>query len=336
MNKGIAIAGNMIVDMLYPTNGLPRPGELVTITENVSRSTGGCLCNDIIDLATLDPTLPLTALGRVGDDDAGDFVLEKLRAHPNIDLGQVRREGATSFTLVMADEVSKQRSFYQYRGANADFCEADIDFDALNAELLHVGYILLLDALDAPDDAYGTKMARLLHTAKQRGIRTSIDVVSEAGDRFRRIVVPALKYTDYCIINELEAQATTGVTLTDASGALIRGNLPEALKRMKDLGVSTWAVIHSPEGGFGMDERGEYVEIEGLKLPKGYIKGSVGAGDAFCSGVLYAAWKGLSLPEAIELGTAAAACSLSKPGATEGMRTYEEAMTLYRQLKIEN
>ena len=53
MNKGIAVAGNMIVDMMYPTNGLPRPGELVTITGDMTRSTGGCLCNDIIDLAAL-------------------------------------------------------------------------------------------------------------------------------------------------------------------------------------------------------------------------------------------------------------------------------------------
>ena len=43
MKKGIAVAGNMIVDLLYPTNGLPGPGELVTITGDVSRATGGCL-----------------------------------------------------------------------------------------------------------------------------------------------------------------------------------------------------------------------------------------------------------------------------------------------------
>ena len=316
MKKGIAIAGNMIVDMLYPTNGLPRPGELVTITGDMTLSTGGCLCNDIIDLAALDPTLPLTALGRVGDDSQGDFVLSKLRSWPNIDLSQVRRGGTTSYTLVMDDEVRKQRSFFQCRGANAEFCEADIDWDAL----------------DAPDDTYGTKMARLLHTAQQRGIRTSIDVVSEAGERFRHIVVPALKYTDYCIINELEAQATTGVNLVDPAGRLIRENLPAALERMKALGVSTWAVIHSPEGGFGLDEAGRYVAVEGLKLPKGYIMGTVGAGDAFCSGVLYAAWKGAPLADALELGTAAAACSLSRPGATEGMRDYESAMALYSSL----
>lgn len=333
--KGIAVAGNMIVDMLYPIDGFPKPGELTTITADATRSTGGCLCNDILDLAALDPELPLTALGRVGEDEAGDFVLEKLRERPNISLAQIRRQGTTSYTLVMADEVSKQRSFYQCRGANADFCEADIDWDKLDVDMLHIGYILLLDALDAPDGEYGTKMARLLHTAQQRGIRTSIDVVSEASERFGRIVTPALRYTDYCIINEVEAQATTGVRLTDESGLLRREALPEALGALKKLGVSTWAVIHSPEGGFGLDENNAYVEVPSLKLPQGYIKGSVGAGDAFCSGVLYAAWKGLPLAQAIELGTACAACSLSQPGATEGMRSCAEALRLYHALRAQ-
>ena len=332
MKKGIAVAGNMIVDMLYPINGFPRPGELTTIVSDMTRATVGCLCNDIIDMAALDPSLKLTALGRVGTDEAGNYLLEGMRVWPNIDLSQIKREGTTSYTLVMADEVSKQRSFYQCRGANAAFCEADIDWDRLDVSLLHIGYILLLDALDAPDEAYGTKMARLLHTARQHGIRTSIDVVTEAGERFRHIVIPALRYTDYCIINEAEAQATTGVQLVDGEGKLIRENMIEALKIMKSLGVSTWAVIHCPEGGFGLDESDDYVEIPGLKLPKGYIKGSVGAGDAFCSGVLYAAWKGMGLDDAIELGTAAAACSLSQPGATEGMRGYEDAMRLYKSL----
>ena len=331
--KGIAIAGNMIVDMLYPIDGFPKPGELTTIVGDMTRATGGCLCNDIIDLAALDPSLPLTALGRVGADEAGDFVLDRMREWPNIDLSQVRRAGTTSYTLVMADEVTKQRSFYQCRGANAAFCEADIDWDRLDVSLLHIGYILLLDALDAPDDEYGTKLARLLHTAKARGIKTSIDVVTEAGERFQRIVTPALHYTDYCVINEAEAQATTGVPLVDDEGRLMRENIKTALERMKALGVGTWAVIHCPEGGFGLDENNDYVKIPGLKLPEGYIKGSVGAGDAFCSGVLYAAWKGMKLAEAIELGTAAAACSLSQPGATEGMRSYEEAMRLYQSLR---
>ena len=331
--NGIAVAGNMIVVVLYPILGHPKPGELTTITEGISRSSGGALCNVIVDLAKLDPALPLAALGRVGTDSEGDFVLDKLKAHDNIDISRVRREGLTSFTAVMADTIGKQRTFYHYRGANARFCEADVEWDTLDVRLLHIGYILLLDALDEPDGGFGTKMARLLHTAQSKGILTSIDVVSEAGDRFGRIVPPALRYTDYCIINELEAQASTGVLLRGESGELIAANLPEALRKLKQLGVSTWAVIHCPEGGYGMDEHGDYIETQSVPLPREAIKGTVGAGDAFCSGVLYGAYTGLPLTEAIELGNAAAACSLSESGATEGMRTAKEAMDLCRKLR---
>ena len=333
MNKGIAVAGTTVLDILYPIGGFPKPGELTNILGDPQRSTGGCLCNDIMDLAALDPSLPLTALGRVGVDEAGDFTLRRLQAYPNIDTRQIVRAGTTSFTLVMADEHTKQRSFYYCKGASADFCEADIRWDALEADILHVGYILLLDALDAPDEEYGTKLARLLCAAQRRGIKTSVDVVTAPGERSCCIVPPALKYADYCVVNEAEAQAITGVELLDGEGRLIRKNLPSALRAMKDMGVSDWAVIHCPEGGFGLDERGEYAEVPGLTLPEGYIKGSVGAGDAFCSGVLYAAWKGQGLTQAIELGTAAAACSLSRPDATSGMRDFAGAMALYRELR---
>lgn len=79
--EGIAVAGNMIVDVLYPILGNPKPGELTTITDGISRSTGGALCNVIVDLAKLDSAVPLTALGRVGTDPEGDYILEKLNVH---------------------------------------------------------------------------------------------------------------------------------------------------------------------------------------------------------------------------------------------------------------
>jgi hypothetical protein len=106
--------------------------------------------------------------------------------------------------------------------------------------------------------------------------------------------------------------------LRNTAGELLVDCIPLALRRLKELGVSTWAVIHCPEGGYGIDEKGAYVSADSLHLTDGYIKGTVGAGDAFCAGVLYGAYCGYSLGVAIELGTAAAACSLSESGAERG------------------
>lgn len=329
MRKRICVAGNLVVDITYPIERWPRQSELTTITEGITRSVGGAVCNVVTDLARMDKSLPLSALGVIGQDAEGDFILEQLGKYRNVDLSLLGRKGATSFTAVMSDNRTKARTFFQYRGANALFDESFIDWEKIDAELLHVGYILLLDALDQEDAEYGTKMARLLAEARRRGLKTSIDVVTETGDRFRTLVPPALRYTDYCVINELEAQQITGVPLRDESEKLYPENMKEALERMKELGVSTWAVIHCPEGGYGLDEENRYVSLPSLRLPEGYIKGTVGAGDAFCAGVLYGAQKRWALPESIRLGTCAAAASLSEPGASEGVGTAEEVLKLW-------
>ena len=323
------MAGNLVVDITYPIERWPRQSELTTITEGITRSVGGAVCNVVTDLARMDKSLPLSALGVIGQDAEGDFILEQLGKYRNVDLSLLGRKGATSFTAVMSDNRTKARTFFQYRGANALFDESFIDWEKIDAELLHVGYILLLDALDQEDAEYGTKMARLLAEARRRGLKTSIDVVTETGDRFQTLVPPALRYTDYCVINELEAQQITGVPLRDESEKLYPENMKEALERMKELGVSTWAVIHCPEGGYGLDEENRYVSLPSLRLPEGYIKGTVGAGDAFCAGVLYGAQKRWALPESIRLGTCAAAASLSEPGASEGVGTAEEVLKLW-------
>ena len=326
MGKGICVAGNLIVDITYPIERWPNESELTTVTDGITRSVGGAVCNDIVDLAKLDPTLPLQALGVIGDDSEGEFIMEELGKHKNIDLSLLKHKGKTSFTAVMSNNESKARTFFQYRGANALFDESCIDWDKINADIFHIGYILLLDELDKEDPIYGTKMAKLLSEAQKRGLKTSIDVVSESGNRFKKIVSPALKYTDFCVINELEAQQITGVVLRDGDGTLHEENMKAALEAIKACGVSTWAVIHCPEGSYALDECNKYIASKSLSIPTSDIKGTVGAGDAFCSGVIYGALKKWSLEESIRLATCAAVAALSERGATEGLASVDEVM----------
>ena len=107
----------------------------------------------------------------------------------------------------------------------------------------------------------------------------------------------------------------------------------QALAALKAAGVKKWAVIHSPACCYGLDcETGSCECVPSLKLPEGYIKGTTGAGDAFCSGILYGAYRGQQLCEAMRFANACAACSLSEQNGTDGMRSWEEVLKLEKEL----
>lgn len=322
MKHAIAIAGNIIVDSIKYIDSYPGKLELAAI-RRIEKSVGGAVPNVGIDLARLDPSLPVKAIGFVGEDEDGHMALEALGRYPSIDLSDIRRAGTTSFTDVMTIAATGERTFFTYKGADSLLTPRTLSAGDLECDILHVGYALLLDGMDAPDAQYGTAMARALHDAQRRGIRTSLDVVSENSDRYREIVVPVLKYVDYFSVNELEAGRITGLSLLE-SGRVRRDRLRESLEALRAMGVRQRAVIHTPEISCGLDEDGRYIEIPTLRLPDGFIKGSVGAGDAFTAGLLYRTWQGAPLDAALETANAVAALSLSAPGSTEGVPSLDE------------
>ena len=57
-----------------------------------------------------------------------------------------------------------------------------------------------------------------------------------------------------------------------------------------------------------------------LTQPKGYIKGTVGAGDAFCAGCLYGIYKEMSDADILAFASGAACCNLAAEDAVGGMR----------------
>ena len=178
MNRGITIAGNMVMDYIKTVSTYPRPGNLADIFD-VQQAAGGCVPNTRIDLARLRGNIPLRAAGRIGDDEAGRYMLDMMRREGIDTAGiSVSQKKKTSFSDAMSAVDTGERTFFHYRGANAEFSPEYIPADKLDCDILHIGYILLLDAFDAPDSEYGTVMARYLHEVQLQVIATSIDVVS--------------------------------------------------------------------------------------------------------------------------------------------------------------
>lgn len=329
--RGLLAGGNWIIDQVKIIDVYPQPEQLGNILSQ-SQGTGGGPYNVLVDLAQSGAPFPLFAAGLVGKDALGDFILADCKRH-KIDTRHLRQtpKAPTSYTDVMTEKDTGRRTFFHARGANALWQGEDLDFRKIKARHFHLAYLLLLDALDKPDAKFGTKAARLLAAAQEAGLKTSADVVSENSDRFTEIVLPALKYLDYCILNELEAGKTTGFKTRTPEGKLDTVALRHAAGALLQQGVRELVVIHFPEGAFARTRRGEDVWQPALKLPPKYIAGMAGAGDAFCAGVLLGLHEGWELQRCLLTGVCIAAASLSHPTCTAGVKSLNSSLALAKK-----
>src|SRR5436190_11585395 len=318
--SGLLAGGNWIVDQVKMIDVYPHPEQLANIS-TLAQGTGGAPYNVLIDLAKLGVSFPLFAAGLVGKDAFGQLILDDCRKYKiNTRFLRSSAGAPTSYTDVMTEINGGRRTFFHHRGANALWDGADLDFSKVRARIFHLGYLLLLDALDAPDKRRGTKAAALLAAAQEAGMKTSVDVVSEDSDRFAKVVAPALKHVDYCILNEIEAGKTSGFKVRQPDGKLDTVALRHAAGALLQMGVRELVVIHFPEGGFARTRKGEDYWQASLNLPVKCIAGTAGAGDAFCAGVLLGLHQGWDLKPCLETGVCVAAASLSEPTCTGGIK----------------
>lgn len=317
---GIAVVGNILTDTVKLIDFYPEKGMLANIS-SLSHAVGGCVPNTGIDLSVIDPDIRISAIGRIGHDESGKYVLDEMRHH-GLDVSgvQVSPTAPTGFSDVMSLCSSGERTFFHHRGANAEFAPEQVNLSLLNCSMLHIGYILLLDHFDEPDEVYGTTMARFLAQAQAAGIRTSFDVVSDSGGRFAETVVPALRYADNAFMNEIEGSGVSGLPPRDADGGLIIENIRQTMEIIFSKGVRERVILHCPEAGFCLNADGAFTVVPSLKINPASIKSAVGAGDAFCAGCLWAIYKGLSDREMLEFASGAAWCNLLAEDSVSGMR----------------
>lgn len=307
--RGILVAGTLLVDCINEIDSYPAAGELARIGA-VTRAAGGCVPNVAADLKALAPGLDVFAAGLVGSDEAGRFLTETLLKR-GVDVSGIRAaDGPTSFTQVMS-VPGGQRTFFTCAGASAAFGRADIDFDTVSARMLHLGYLLLLDRVDAGDGV------AILKDASARGIETSADLVTSAAKNYEKAVL-CLPYIDTLIVNEAEAAGLTGESDPFA-----------AAKKLKRLGVRKRVIVHMPEGAVSFSDR--MTAVPSLALPNGYIKGSTGAGDAFCAGALLGLYERKSDEEILSFASCAAAAALGEADAVSGVRGRAAVLALEKR-----
>ncbi len=329
--RGICCAGNFIIDHVKTVNTWPAEETLSDILAE-DLGTGGSPYNVCIDLARFGVDFPLWALGLVGDDEDGRRILAHTRqAEVDVQFLRTVLNATTAYTDVINVANTGRRTFFHHRGANALLSAEHFPIEAMDCRILSLGYLMLLDALDAHDQEYGTVAARVLAACRAAGIRTAVDLVSEDSDRYARIVGPSLAHTDYLIINEIEAERASGRVVRN-DGELDHDAVEAAAHTLLDHGVSELVVIHAPEIAVAVERGGNTTRQPSLALPEGFIAGGAGAGDAFFAGMLLGLHEGWELNRSLMFAHGAAASSLRHPTCTEGIGAADAIKSLTEKL----
>lgn len=341
--SGLLAGGNWIIDHVKILDGFPPQDALANILSE-SWGNGGSPYNILKDLAKLGASFPLAGIGLVGDDHDGERILADCKTL-GIDTAQLRRiaSAPTSYSDVMTDTTTGRRTFFHQRGANALLTPAHFDFTTTRAKIFHLGYLLLLDGLDALENGE-PRACSVLRRARAAGLLTSLDCVSENSDRFHAVVKPALPEVDILFVNDFEAEKLSAIAFrASAHGPIQRSAVEAAARVLLNFGVRRHVIIHFPEAAFALSRRADNSILPpsdnsrpsddatgapddasghwqpSVSIPSSAIKGTAGAGDAFASGVLHRLHDDAPIAEALLLGVCAAASSLSDATCSDGI-----------------
>ena len=112
-------------------------------------------------------------------------------------------------------------------------------------------------------------------------------------------------------------------------------NLHAIANSLKAMGVREKVIIHKPDCAVCLSDAG-FTFVPSYALPRGYIKGTTGAGDAFCAGALYGIHEGWSDQKILEFASASAVMALGSADATSGLVEEQAIQAFCRDLPRQN
>jgi len=284
-----------------------------------SRYLGGSSANMAVGLARLGANVGIVSC--LGDDSLSEFLVDFLQSE-KVDTSHVQRAPGYLPSLCLT-EVSPPDRFPQvfYRHDAVDIMlratAGDLDYIASSRMFITNG-----TSLCASPSRESTYYA--LERAKRAGCRVVFDVdyramswpsPAEAGQAVRL----ALPFIDVLIGNQPELRLVTGEPDLDRATEILRERVPLLVSKLGEQGTRVW------HGG------------DSVFLPPYSVEvvSTIGAGDGFASGFLYALLEGKPVAECLHYGNAAAAIVVSRLSCSEAMPALAEVESMIRTQRKE-
>ncbi|WP_119327054.1 ribokinase [Companilactobacillus musae] len=227
--KKIVVLGSINVDIILNIARLPLPGETMAMS-NRSTAGGGKGANQAI--AAVRAGAETSFIAKIGQDRSADFMLDTFK-YDGLNIEHVTQDenAGTGQAYILLDD-NGQNSILIYGGANQTITTKDIE-----------------EAHDAIADAdcliteFETPLATSVAAFKIAKENNVLTILNPAPAK-TNIPDELLKLTDIIVPNETEAEAITGIKVTD------RPSMEKAANKLHTLGVKNVIITVGANGSF--------------------------------------------------------------------------------------
>jgi len=267
-----------------PVNSLPPGGDTYFIDEMVLAVSGAAGSAAIV---AAKHGLSVQAVGGVGVDDMGDWVIQRLNSY-GVDTSNMERvtDFATSSSIVTTRPDGARPALHR-KGATGGFYVTDEQIDSvLDTKILHIGGVGLMDAMDKG------RTKEIMQEAKARGCITTLDVFASAQKDFS-LIEPLLPFTDYFMPSEEEAMALSGLT-----------DFEKVCSLLLEKGAKAVVLTLGADGAMYRDQTGLSFQVPAFDID---VVCTCGCGDCFNAGFATGLHLSLSPQNCVRMAQASSA-----------------------------
>ena len=300
MPSPIIVFGSINMDLVVYSDKQPAKGETI-LGNSFETFQGGKGANQAVAVAKLG--LPVSLIGKVGNDVFGDELLENLNRETVDTSMVVRHEGPSGVAFIYVFEETSENHIIVISGSNKEVKSNQISDKELSTS------DVLISQLEVPSSEIEDLFIRAKNSGTYRMLNTAPAV---------EISKTLIRETDLLVMNESELE-----NLSERS--VDKENIDSIAEAINVLNLKTTQSITVTLGSKGVyvytNQKGDF--IDGHKIE---AVDTTGSGDCFIGALATHYLKSNDLLDSVNFANKAAALSVTKRGASASMPTLEEVV----------
>jgi len=299
--------GDTCVDLIVTgSDVVPRFGQVEKFVDDYLLEMGGSCCIFACQAARLG--LRVGMIGRVGDDDFGRLVMQRLD-ECGVDVSQVSVDPDLKTGLGIALCKDGDRAILTYQGSLSAVRPDDVSDEFLgSARHLHHGSYFIHTKLIS-------HVSGIFRRARELGLTTSLDTNWDPLEGWGATLADVWALTDVFLPNEQEACHIAQ-----------RNDARAAVEWFRERGVPIVALKRGDMGARAYDESGVYER----SVEPAVGGDSVGAGDSFDAGFLAGWLRGLSVERCLAIACACGRSVAEASGGLAGQPMWKQVLEMTR------